>query len=70
MQMINESGVQHCIKGERVENLYDRDIAEKAEINLLTKVGKSGVESFSLAWLMIDRQWQIVAFATSDPLDG
>ena len=68
MQMINESGAQHCIKGERVDNLYDRDIAEKAEINLLTKVGKSGVESFSLAWLMIDRQWQIVAFS-SDALD-
>ena len=52
-----------CVRGERVENLYDRDIAEKAEINLLTQVAKQGFSSFSLAWLMVDRQWQIVAFA-------
>ena len=52
-----------CIRGERVDNLYDRDIAEKAEINLLTKIAKLGFSSFSLAWLMVDRQWQIVAFA-------
>lgn len=52
-----------CIRGERVDNLYDRDVAEKAEVNLLTKVAKSGFSSFSLAWLMVDRKWQIVAFA-------
>lgn len=52
-----------CVRGERVENLYDRDIAERAEINLLTQVAKQGFSSFSLAWLMVDRQWQIVAFA-------
>ena len=52
-----------CIRGECVDNLYDRDIAEKAEINLLTKIAKRGFSSFSLAWLMVDRQWQIVAFA-------
>lgn len=69
METISHHGHKQCIKGDRVDNLYDREVAEKAEINLLTKVGKSGVESFSLAWLMVDRQWQIVAFA-SDPLDG
>ncbi|MGI9506578.1 MAG: hypothetical protein ACR2RE_26350 [Geminicoccaceae bacterium] len=52
-----------CVRGERVENLYDRDIAERAEINLLTQIAKQGFSSFSLAWLMVDRQWQIVAFA-------
>ena len=52
-----------CIRGERVDNLYDREIAEKAEIDLLTRVAKGGFSSFSLAWLMVDRQWQIVAFA-------
>jgi len=41
-----------CVQGERVDNLYDRDIAEKAEINLLTKVAKQGFSSFSLAWLI------------------
>lgn len=60
---------KQCIKGERVDNLYDREVAEKAEINLLIKVAKLGFQSFSLAWLLIDRQWQIVAFA-SGPLDG
>ena len=52
-----------CIRGDRVDNLYDRDIAEKAEVNLLTKVARLGFSSFSLAWLMVDRQWQIIAFA-------
>ena len=52
-----------CIRGERVDNLYDRDIAERAEIDLLTKIAKQGFSTFSLAWLMVDRQWQIVAFA-------
>jgi hypothetical protein len=52
-----------CIRGDRVDNLYDRDLAERAEVNLLTKVAKLGFSSFSLAWLMVDRQWQIVAFA-------
>jgi len=52
-----------CVRGERVENLYDRDVAERAEINLLTQIAKQGFSSFSLAWLMVDRQWQIVAFA-------
>ena len=55
--------VRTCIRGDCVDNLYDRDVAEKAEINLLTKVAKLGFSSFSLAWLMVDRQWQIVAFA-------
>ena len=49
------------IRGERVDNLYERDIAEKAEIDLLMKIAKSGVETFSLAWWIVDRQWQIVA---------
>lgn len=52
-----------CIRGACVENLYDRDIAEKAEVSLLTEIAKQGFSSFSLAWLMVDRQWQIVAFA-------
>ena len=52
-----------CIRGGRVDNLYDRETAEKAEIDLLTKIAKQGFSSFSLAWLMVDRQWQIVAFA-------
>ena len=52
-----------CIRGDRVDNLYDREVAEKAEVNLLTNVAKQGFSSFSLAWLMVDRQWQIVAFA-------
>lgn len=52
-----------CIRGERIDNLYDRNIAEKAEIKLLTTIAEEGFSSFSLAWLMIDRQWQIVAFA-------
>lgn len=49
------------IRGERVDNLYEPDIAEKAEIDLLMKVAKSGVETFSLAWWIVDRQWQVVA---------
>lgn len=69
MEATIHHGEKQCIKGDRVDNLYDRGIAEKAEINLLTKVAKSGFRSFSLAWLLVDRQWQIVAFA-SDPLDG
>jgi len=59
-----------CIRGECVENLYDRDTAEKAEVNLLTKIAKQGFSSFSLAWLMVDRQWQIVAFAAGGPPEG
>lgn len=61
--MMTDQQAKTCIRGERVDNLYDRDIAEKAEINLLTKIAKRGFQSFSLAWLMVDRQWQIVAFA-------
>lgn len=61
--MTADQQTKTCIRGERVDNLYDRDVAEKAEINLLAKVGKRGFQSFSLAWLMVDRQWQIVAFA-------
>lgn len=52
-----------CIRGKRVDNLYDRDIAERAEVDLLIEIAKQGFSSFSLAWLMVDRQWQIVAFA-------
>ena len=63
MDMMTYSDGKQCIKGERVDNLYDRELAEQAEIKLLTKVAKSGYSSFSLAWLLIDRQWQIVAFA-------
>ena len=63
MKKTNNPSGKHCIKGDRVDNLYDREVAEKAEINLLTKVAKSGFKSFSLAWLLVDRQWQIVAFA-------
>ena len=59
----SEHQAKICIRGERVDNLYDRDVAEKAEVNLLTKIAKRGFSSFSLAWLMVDRQWQIVAFA-------
>lgn len=69
MQLINASSTQRCIKGERVDNLYDRDIAERAECNLLTQVAKQGFSRFSLAWLQVDRQWQVVAFA-SKPLDA
>lgn len=58
-----DQSTKTCIRGERVDNLYDRDIAEQAEVNLLTKIAKLGFSSFSLAWLMVDRQWQIVAFA-------
>lgn len=61
--MINDQREKTCVRGERVDNLYDRDIAERPEIDLLTKVAKQGFSSFSLAWLMVDRQWQIVAFA-------
>ena len=61
--MMTDQQTKTCIRGERVDNLYDRDVAEKAEINLLTKIAKLGFHSFSLAWLMVDRQWQIVAFA-------
>ena len=49
------------IRDERVDNLYERDMAEKAEIDLLMKVAQSGIESFSLAWWVVDRQWQVVA---------
>lgn len=59
-----------CIRGERVDNLYDRDVAEKAEVRLLTRIAKLGFSSFSLAWLMVDRKWQIVAFAAGDPQEG
>ena len=62
--MTTEHSSKICIRGECVENLYDRDTAEKAEVNLLMKIAKQGFSSFSLAWLMVDRQWQIVAFAT------
>ncbi len=61
--MNTDQSTKTCIRGERVDNLYDRDIAEQAEVNLLTKIAKLGFSSFSLAWLMVDRQWQIVAFA-------
>ncbi len=63
MVMSGEASEKTCIRGERVDNLYDRDLAEKAEIDLLTRIAKAGFKSFSLAWLMVDRQWQIVAFA-------
>jgi len=65
IQALSDADPYHSvrlIRGERVDNLYERDIAEKAEIDLLMKVAKSGVESFSLAWWIVDRQWQIVAF--------
>ena len=61
--IISDDPTKTCIRGECVDNLYDRDIAEKAEVNLLTKIAKLGFSSFSLAWLMVDRRWQIVAFA-------
>lgn len=61
--MNTDQSTKTCIRGERVDNLYDRDLAEQAEVNLLTKIAKLGFSSFSLAWLMVDRQWQIVAFA-------
>ncbi len=63
METISHHGQKQCIKGDRVDNLYDREVAERAEINLLTKVAKGGFQRFSLAWLLVDRQWQIVAFA-------
>jgi len=63
MDMTQTTAEKTCIRGDRVDNLYDRDEAEKAEINLLSRIGKLGFSSFSLAWLMVDRQWQIVAFA-------
>ncbi len=49
------------IRGERVDHLYKRDDAEKAEVNLLMKVAKSGFDNFALAWWVVDRQWQVVA---------
>jgi hypothetical protein len=52
-----------CIRGGRIDNLYDREIAEKAEVDLLAEIARQGYDRFSLAWLMVDRQWQIVAFA-------
>lgn len=61
--MKTDQRAKTCIRGERVDNLYDRDVAEKAEIDLLTRIAKQGFSDFSLAWLMVDRQWQIVAFA-------
>ena len=61
--MNTDDHTKTCIRGERVDYLYDRDVAERAEINLLTKIAEQGFSSFSLAWLMVDRQWQIVAFA-------
>lgn len=63
MSMTTDRDSKQCIRGDRVDNLYDREVAERAEINLLTKIAKQGFESFSLAWLLVDRQWQIVAFA-------
>jgi hypothetical protein len=63
MSMTSDRDTKQCIRGDRVDNLYDREVAERAEINLLTKIAKQGFESFSLAWLLVDRQWQIVAFA-------
>ena len=63
MEVIGQESSKQCIKGDRVDNLYDRELAEKAEIKLLTRVAKQGFQSFSLAWLLVDRQWQIVAFA-------
>lgn len=63
MSMTTNRDSKQCIRGDRVDNLYDREVAERAEINLLTKIAKQGFESFSLAWLLVDRQWQIVAFA-------
>ena len=62
-RMMMDQPTKTCICGERVDSLYDREIAEKVEIDLLTKIAKKGFQSFSLAWLMVDRQWQIVAFA-------
>ncbi len=61
--MTTDQHAKTCIRGDRVDNLYDRDVAEQAEIDLLTRIAKQGFKSFSLAWLMVDRQWQIVAFA-------
>jgi 3'-phosphoadenosine 5'-phosphosulfate sulfotransferase len=63
MELAQATNAKACIRGERVDDLYDREEAEKAEIKLLTRIGKLGFSSFSLAWLMVDRQWQIVAFA-------
>lgn len=63
MSVTTNRDSKQCIRGDRVDNLYDREVAERAEINLLTKIAKQGFESFSLAWLLVDRQWQIVAFA-------
>ena len=63
MENAQKTAEKTCIRGERVEDLYNREEAEKAEINLLSRIGELGFSSFSLAWLMVDRQWQIVAFA-------
>ena len=63
MAMTSLNRKRQCIRGDRVDHLYDRATAEKAEIALLTKVAKGGYEKFSLVWRQVDRQWQIVAFA-------
>jgi len=64
IQALNDADPHHSmtlIRGGQVDNLYERDIAEKAEIDLLMKIAKSGAETFSLAWWVVDRQWQVVA---------
>lgn len=64
IQALNAADHHHAmtvIRGGQVENLYERDIAEKAEIDLLVKIAKSGVETFSLGWCVVDRQWQVFA---------
>lgn len=64
IQALHDADPHHSvrlIRGKRVDHLYERDIAEKAEIELLMKVAESGAETFSLAWWIVDRQWQVVA---------
>ncbi len=63
MDVNSLNGKRQCIRGDRVDHLYDRATAEKAEIALLTRIAKGGFEKFSLVWRQVDRQWQIVAFA-------
>ncbi len=54
-------GVGRYVHGRRVVDLYERETAERAEIDLLMSLAKKGVESFSLSWHMVEGQWQLVA---------
>lgn len=63
MEMNQRHAHRKCIKGESVDCVYDRATAEKAELALLNEVAKADFESFSLAWCLVDRRWQIIAFA-------